>query len=148
MSKKVSDNSKKNQNIKITKKESSKNEESLASSLSSESEDIETKMEKMIRMRRAGNIYESTHSSKKKEENQKIGAEVNNFIKTQENFKSISNNDLLRVYPGLSKLENDEIVLGMKYEDMAEVLETSVGALKASYHLAVKKIEEFFEKHD
>lgn len=29
----------------------------------------------------------------------------------------------------------------MKYEDMSEVLETSVGALKASYHHAVKKIE-------
>ena len=28
----------------------------------------------------------------------------------------------------------------MKYEDMAAVLETSVGALKASYHHAVKKI--------
>jgi RNA polymerase sigma-70 factor (ECF subfamily) len=34
----------------------------------------------------------------------------------------------------------------MKYEDMSEVLETSVGALKASYHHAVKKIESFFEK--
>lgn len=31
----------------------------------------------------------------------------------------------------------------MKYEDMSEVLETSVGALKASYHHATKKIEEF-----
>ena len=31
----------------------------------------------------------------------------------------------------------------MKYKDMAEVLETSVGALKASYHHAVKKIESF-----
>lgn len=31
----------------------------------------------------------------------------------------------------------------MKYEDMSEVLDTSVGALKASYHHAVKKIEEF-----
>jgi len=30
----------------------------------------------------------------------------------------------------------------MKYSDMAEILETSVGALKASYHHAVKKIEE------
>lgn len=30
----------------------------------------------------------------------------------------------------------------MKYEDMAEILNTSVGALKASYHHAVKKIEE------
>lgn len=34
----------------------------------------------------------------------------------------------------------------MKYEDMAEILETSVGALKASYHHAVKKIEKYLEK--
>ncbi len=32
----------------------------------------------------------------------------------------------------------------MKYEDMSEILGTSVGALKASYHHAVKKIESFF----
>jgi RNA polymerase sigma-70 factor (ECF subfamily) len=32
----------------------------------------------------------------------------------------------------------------MKYEEMEEILGTSVGALKASYHLAVKKIEAFF----
>lgn len=31
----------------------------------------------------------------------------------------------------------------MKYEEMAEVLNTSVGALKASYHHAVKKIRDF-----
>ncbi len=31
----------------------------------------------------------------------------------------------------------------MKYEDMSEILGTSVGALKASYHHAVKKIEAF-----
>lgn len=31
----------------------------------------------------------------------------------------------------------------MKYEEMSEVLDTSVGALKASYHHAVKKIEDF-----
>ncbi|AWX43102.1 RNA polymerase sigma-H factor [Flagellimonas maritima] len=29
----------------------------------------------------------------------------------------------------------------MKYDEISEVLETSVGALKASYHLAVKKIQ-------
>ena len=29
----------------------------------------------------------------------------------------------------------------MKYEEISEILETSVGGLKASYHLAVKKIE-------
>ncbi|WP_343485982.1 RNA polymerase sigma factor [Allomuricauda sp. d1] len=31
----------------------------------------------------------------------------------------------------------------MKYEEISEVLETSVGGLKASYHLAVKKIEAY-----
>ena len=31
----------------------------------------------------------------------------------------------------------------MKYDDISEVLETSVGGLKASYHLAVKKIETY-----
>ncbi|MDX5422284.1 MAG: RNA polymerase sigma factor [Hymenobacteraceae bacterium] len=34
----------------------------------------------------------------------------------------------------------------MKYEEMSEILGTSVGALKASYHLAVKKIEEFLKQ--
>lgn len=32
----------------------------------------------------------------------------------------------------------------MKYEEISEILGTSVGALKASYHLAVKKIEQYF----
>ena len=31
----------------------------------------------------------------------------------------------------------------IKYKDMSEILETSEGALKASYHLAVKKIEAY-----
>lgn len=31
---------------------------------------------------------------------------------------------------------------GMKYEDMAEILNVTVGTLKATYHNAVKKIEE------
>lgn len=36
----------------------------------------------------------------------------------------------------------------MKYEQIAEILGTSVGALKASYHLAVKKIEQYFSELD
>jgi len=36
----------------------------------------------------------------------------------------------------------------MKYDEMSEVLETSVGALKASYHHAVKKIEKFMKERD
>ncbi len=36
----------------------------------------------------------------------------------------------------------------MKYEDISDILETSVGALKASYHHAVKKIEEYLSTDD
>ena len=36
----------------------------------------------------------------------------------------------------------------MKYEEMSDVLGTSVGALKASFHLAVKKIEAFLLSRD
>ena len=36
----------------------------------------------------------------------------------------------------------------MKYSDMSRVLNTSEGALKASYHIAVKKIYDFFKAHD
>lgn len=35
----------------------------------------------------------------------------------------------------------------LKYEDLSEILGTSVGALKSSYHHAVKKIEDFMLKN-
>lgn len=36
----------------------------------------------------------------------------------------------------------------LKYDEISDILGTSVGALKASYHLAVKKIEHFFHTND
>jgi RNA polymerase sigma-70 factor (ECF subfamily) len=36
----------------------------------------------------------------------------------------------------------------MKYSDISKQLGTSEGALKASYHIAVKKISEFFKSRD
>lgn len=36
----------------------------------------------------------------------------------------------------------------MKYEEMSEILGTSIGALKASYHHAVQKVTEYFESKD
>ena len=48
--------------------------------------------------------------------------------------------------------EKQRLVFNMKYfddityEEMERILGTSVGALKASYHHAVKKIEKFFEE--
>jgi RNA polymerase sigma-70 factor (ECF subfamily) len=36
----------------------------------------------------------------------------------------------------------------MKYSEISKILNTSEGALKASYHIAVKKISEYFKQHD
>ena len=49
--------------------------------------------------------------------------------------------------------EKQQLVLKMKYfqelkyEEIAEILDTSVGGLKASYHHAVKKIENFIQNN-
>ena len=34
----------------------------------------------------------------------------------------------------------------LKYDEISEILDTSVGGLKASYHLAVKKLEAFLKE--
>lgn len=50
--------------------------------------------------------------------------------------------------------EKQRIVFNMKYfdevkyDDMSRILDTSVGALKASYHHAVKKIEKYLNETD
>jgi RNA polymerase sigma-70 factor (ECF subfamily) len=36
----------------------------------------------------------------------------------------------------------------MRYSDMSKLLDTSEGSLKASYHIAVKKITEYFKSRD
>jgi len=35
----------------------------------------------------------------------------------------------------------------LKYEEISEILKTSVGALKASYHHAVNKIEKYLNEN-
>ena len=56
----------------------------------------------------------------------------------------------LKLQKAISKLpEKQQLVFNMKYfedikyKNMAEILKTSEGALKASYHIAVKKIEAY-----
>jgi RNA polymerase sigma-70 factor (ECF subfamily) len=58
----------------------------------------------------------------------------------------------LKLHKAIASLpEKQQLVFKMryfeeiKYEEMSEILETSVGALKASYHIAVKKIEDFLK---
>lgn len=36
----------------------------------------------------------------------------------------------------------------LTYEEMEAILDTSVGALKASYHIAVKKIEKYLTEEE
>ena len=49
--------------------------------------------------------------------------------------------------------QKQQLVFNMKYfealkfKDMSDILETSEGALKASYHIAVKKIEQYLTNH-
>ncbi len=60
----------------------------------------------------------------------------------------------LKLQEAISKLPHkQQLVFNMKYfedlkyKDIADILETSEGALKASYHLAVKKIEAYLTKN-
>lgn len=60
----------------------------------------------------------------------------------------------LKLQQAIAKLpEKQQLVFKMKYfedlkyEEISEILGTSVGALKASYHHAVKKIEDFVTNH-
>lgn len=95
------------------------------------------------------------------------------FLNRQRNMNNVSINDtdvfLLERLKGDDYFDGDEVQLKlqnailtlpekqrlvftmkyfdeMKYEDMSDILGTSVGALKASYHHAVKKVEEFLTK--
>jgi RNA polymerase sigma-70 factor (ECF subfamily) len=79
-------------------------------------------------------------------------------VKTVENLKAdvyFEGNEIeLKLQKALATLpEKQALVFKMKYfqdlkyEELSEILGTSVGALKASYHFAVKKIETYLEKN-
>jgi len=80
-----------------------------------------------------------------------VEAELTAKIDQQEN---LSGDEIqLKLQKALLKLpDKQRLVFNMKYyddlkyEEISEILGTSVGALKASYHLAVKKIEEYVTK--
>lgn len=79
-----------------------------------------------------------------------------NLVNAIESDKYFDGDDLqLKLRKAIASLpEKQRLVFNMryfdemKYEQMSEILGTSVGALKASYHLAVKKIENFFNEDD
>ncbi|MCX6233277.1 MAG: sigma-70 family RNA polymerase sigma factor [Bacteroidetes bacterium] len=54
---------------------------------------------------------------------------------------------ILRLPPKQRIVFNMKYFDNLTYDDMSEILKTSVGALKASYHHAVRKIEDFLLNH-
>jgi len=81
-----------------------------------------------------------------------VSAELSQKI---DNSTHISGDEIqLKLQKALLKLpEKQRLVFNMRYYDemtyqqISDVLGTSVGGLKASYHLAAKKIEEFLTEH-
>jgi RNA polymerase sigma-70 factor (ECF subfamily) len=64
------------------------------------------------------------------------------------------NNIQLELQKAIATLpQKQQMVFNMKYfeelkfKDMADILNTSAGALKASYHIAVKKIEKYLTRN-
>lgn len=93
-------------------------------------------------------------SKKKVDKNIPIDSDDSDLVNTLTSATYFNGNDLeLKLQTAILSLPTKQRTVfnmkyfdNMKYEEMSEILETSVGALKASYHHAVKKIESFFEK--
>ncbi len=81
-----------------------------------------------------------------------VSHQVGNSLSTS---KNLTEDEIeMRLQKAIDSLpEKQKIVFNLRYydempyEDMAKVLQTSVGALKASYHHAVKKVEESLLNH-
>lgn len=90
----------------------------------------------------------------RKQQNLSIDEETSNLINCIESDEHIDGDELKKkLREAIARLpEKQRLVFNMRYYDemdykqMSEILGTSTGALKASYHLAVKKIEQFFNE--
>lgn len=93
----------------------------------------------------------------KKSRNQQITSEElqNQLINNLESDVYFEGNDIqLKLQRAIATLpEKQQQVFNMKYfedlkyREIAEILETSEGALKASYHIAAKKIEQYLKNN-
>ncbi|MCF6183760.1 MAG: sigma-70 family RNA polymerase sigma factor [Bacteroidales bacterium] len=94
-------------------------------------------------------------NNKKKKEEESLGTYEHRLSDTLESDEYFDgDNAQLILQKAILKLpEKQRIVFNMKYFDeikygeMSKILETSTGALKASYHHAVKKIEKFVKQY-
>lgn len=90
----------------------------------------------------------------RKQHNVSIDEETSILINSIESDDYIDGDELKKkLRKAIASLpEKQRLVFNMRYYDemdykqISEILGTSVGALKASYHIAVKKIEQFFDE--
>lgn len=96
-------------------------------------------------------------ANKKLRNNQSMDDLDNSMLQNLQSGAYIDGDELqLKLQRAIVKLpDKQRLVFNMKYfddemtyEKMESILGTSVGALKASYHHAVKKIEKFFEDEE
>ncbi|PVH24012.1 RNA polymerase sigma factor [Sphingobacterium corticibacter] len=96
-------------------------------------------------------------NKKKQRQHVSLDEEDSSYLSSTLTASSYFNGDVaqMKLQQALLKLpEKQRLVFNMKYfedlkyEEISEIVGTSVGALKASYHLAVKKIELFFRSND
>jgi RNA polymerase sigma-70 factor (ECF subfamily) len=95
-----------------------------------------------------------TYLNRKKKESHQGFEEYENYLSNTLQTDSFFDGDALQLklqQAILTLPEKQRIVFNMRYfeetsyRDMSEILDTSEGALKASYHHAVKKIEAIFD---
>lgn len=96
-------------------------------------------------------------NKKKQKQNVSLDSEDSSYLSETLSSGSYFNGDkaqmklqqALLILPEKQRLVfNMKYFEDLKYDEISEILGTSVGALKASYHLAVKKIENFFHTND
>lgn len=101
-------------------------------------------------------INEALNFLEKESNKIRISEAENNVVSQLQSDPYFDGNELeLKFQEVISKLpKKQQIVFNMKYfqelkyEEISQILGTSVGALKTSYHIAVQKIISFFEKLD
>lgn len=96
--------------------------------------------------------FVSTRAKKNNISNEEMQQKVLHNLQADEYFEGDAMQ--LQLQQAIATLpEKQQLVFKMKYyedlkyEEISEILGTSVGALKASYHHAVKKIEDFINSH-
>jgi len=94
---------------------------------------------------------------KQKQRNQTSLDDANHHLADQYGSLDVLNGDQIqaKLYSAIATLpEKQKLIFQMKYfdelkyEEISTILGTSVGGLKASFHLAVKKIEEHLKNND